>query len=162
MAAWQTSTSSRVGANSTSRRFSTIAPSRRLPFQVRWRSSRLTVAATTSRDAVGHAVEPWTFQPFQISQTLKTRHRDVGRGGSRHGQSRRQSILARSLARLNGMPNKDHATNPTLKSSSRCRPHAKGFSQRWLASLLHSRCAHSSLTRVNRRGTFMPKKQSAS
>ena len=33
----------------------------------------------------GQAIKPWTLQPFQIRQTLKTRHLDVGRGGSRHG-----------------------------------------------------------------------------
>ena len=33
----------------------------------------------------GQAIKPWALQPFQIRQTLKTRHLDVGRGGSRHG-----------------------------------------------------------------------------
>ena len=34
----------------------------------------------------GQAIKPWALQPFQIRQTLKTRHLDVGRGGLRHGR----------------------------------------------------------------------------
>ena len=38
------------------------------------------------RVTTGPGLHPRSFQPFQIRQTLKARHLDVGRGGSRHGR----------------------------------------------------------------------------
>ena len=38
-------------------------------------------------DAINsQAIKPWSLQPFQIRQALKTRHLDDGRGGVRHGR----------------------------------------------------------------------------
>ena len=55
--------------------------------------------AATSRSPVAR---PWSLQPFQIRQTLKTRHLDVGHVGSRHGRRIAKLQLDDGAARLFG------------------------------------------------------------